>query len=196
MNGKSYVGQTTQAFKQRYNEHISDTFKSNKIKANNKFHNALRKYGIQNFKWEILFSDVEVNKLDNLEIEMIKKYNCLKNGYNSLDGGHSRCMTDVVKKKISLAAVNRFSDFQERKMASKRAIERFKNMSPDEISLMHGGKLFSVFKKDTGEFVGNWINKKQCERDLGCFRGNIFKCLKGKLKSTHGYIFRYLQEGV
>ena len=46
INNKSYIGQTNN-IKTIYNSHI-------KCKRNDPFHNALRKYGLENFNFEIL----------------------------------------------------------------------------------------------------------------------------------------------
>ena len=50
-SGKSYIGKTTNTLKQRVGEHIR---KSKKSKHTNHFHNAIKKYGKDDFVWEIL----------------------------------------------------------------------------------------------------------------------------------------------
>jgi group I intron endonuclease len=49
-NGKVYIGQTVRTLHQRKNSHIRDLKKNMDIV----FHHALRKYGIDNFNWEII----------------------------------------------------------------------------------------------------------------------------------------------
>lgn len=87
-NGKVYIGQTTNE-KNRIYQHKSLT-----VKSRNKFGSALRKYGFENFKYEVI---VEIegdtkyvsSELNRLEAEYIKIYDSWKKGYNSTTGGES-----------------------------------------------------------------------------------------------------------
>ena len=47
LDGKCYIGQTVNE-KQRYNKHVNAVHSLKK--TNNKFHNALKKYGLENFE--------------------------------------------------------------------------------------------------------------------------------------------------
>ena len=46
---------------------------------------------------------------------------------------------------------------------------------------------------DTGK-VKIFESQMECSRVLGIHRGNINKCLKGRLKSTGGYTFKYIEQ--
>lgn len=89
INNKKYIGQTSQSLSRRKNEHIYESKRNDNIK----FHNAIRKYGIENFELlELkLFSCSSKNLLKNqlnvYEIEYINQYNTIKNGYNTASGG-------------------------------------------------------------------------------------------------------------
>jgi len=85
INNKCYIGQTIQRLKVRKRRHINDTLKE----SNLKFHRALRKYGLNNFKWEIINEENDRDKLNDLEKYYIKFFDCKNNGYNSTDGGDS-----------------------------------------------------------------------------------------------------------
>lgn len=82
LNNKVYIGQTNKSFEIRKYFHI----KHSKIKKN-KFYNAIRKYGIDNFKWEVINSDVPIEMLNDVEMNTIILYDSYKNGYNSTLGG-------------------------------------------------------------------------------------------------------------
>jgi len=86
INGKSYIGQTTEKLSRRKGRHFALAFNRN---GNMVFCRALRKYGKNNFSWCILFEQKEIDmKLLNLkEIELIKKHGTFDNGYNSTEGG-------------------------------------------------------------------------------------------------------------
>ena len=96
INNKVYVGQTTQSFNKRFKVH-----KCSKTAVGN----ALRKYGVDNFKTTIL-ENIEEKYLDDCEREFIKEYNSLApNGYNLSSGGDSptrgRHLSEETKRKIS-----------------------------------------------------------------------------------------------
>ena len=88
INGKKYVGQTINP-EQRYNAHKSNYQNPNNIEYNSLIHRAFRKYGFNNFTYEILVKDIDdINVLNELEIYYIKKFNCqTPNGYNVEAGG-------------------------------------------------------------------------------------------------------------
>lgn len=79
VNGMSYIGQTryTVEFRWRQHQHKYD---------NTYFHNAIHKYGAENFDVEIL-EECEVKELDSREIFYIAKYNTFEKGYNLTIGG-------------------------------------------------------------------------------------------------------------
>lgn len=91
---KSYIGQTTQPFEKRKYQHHRDAIELNRKSA---FFYAIRKYGWENFKWEIIEErDFSAEELDKKEIYYIdkfhtwigwkdsKRYNVLKGGSNAI----------------------------------------------------------------------------------------------------------------
>lgn len=84
VNGKWYIGKTVRNLKYRSKAHLyyADTG------GGYAFHNALRKYGSENFKWEVLFASEDNSKLLEVEAEFIKQFRTLSpNGYNLTEGG-------------------------------------------------------------------------------------------------------------
>lgn len=87
INNKQYIGQTNN-IERRKKQHLQDSFhchKGHEISHNLPFHSAVRKYGIDNFDFEILeiIDTEDWQEVNNLESEYIKKYNSLvPNGYN------------------------------------------------------------------------------------------------------------------
>ncbi len=80
INNKFYIGKTIQRFWKRKSQHKSSAL-GNKLQTH--FHRAIRKYGFESFKWEILFEgECSSNKLNDLEIFYIGYYDTFKNGYN------------------------------------------------------------------------------------------------------------------
>jgi len=95
-SGKCYVGQTTRSLIQRKKEH----WKSAKFGLDTTFSCALRKYGVDNFLWEVL-EEVENSLLNEREVYFIKRFSSFGEGYNSTTGGNSGACTDAQKVKIS-----------------------------------------------------------------------------------------------
>lgn len=91
---KSYVGLTETTLELRIQRHWGDRNKS----ENNKFKNALKKYGKDAFVWEVLHECETVAELDFYEQVYIEKFDTYNNGYNSTTGGYLGHMTD---KKLS-----------------------------------------------------------------------------------------------
>lgn len=83
LNGKIYIGQTIHPDK-RWWEHCAHARRKD---DNYPIHLAINKYGVENFKMEIL---EWTEDYDNKEIYYIKFYNSLSpNGYNIAKGGNS-----------------------------------------------------------------------------------------------------------
>lgn len=78
-----YIGKTTRTVEKRFQEHVSDAMNQNK---KYKLHNAMNKYGIDHFHYEIL-GEYPNDELDNQEIYWIEYYNSYYNGWNSTIGG-------------------------------------------------------------------------------------------------------------
>ena len=87
INGKMYIGQSVHPNKRLW-EH--ENHARNKM-DNYPIHNAISKYGIDNFDFKII---EWTEDYDNKEFYYIKKFNTITpNGYNLIDGGHSPIMT-------------------------------------------------------------------------------------------------------
>ena len=79
INNKQYIG-ITNDFKKRWSNH-----KCNKTMVIGK---AIQKYGVENFTFEVLKSNLSLEQASELEIKLIKEKNTLiPNGYNVAKGG-------------------------------------------------------------------------------------------------------------
>lgn len=86
INGKIYVGQSID-ITDRWKQHIYKAFNHNERAFDSPIHQAFRKYGKDNFRFEVL-EECSANELDNRERYWIKKLNSLSpNGYNISPGG-------------------------------------------------------------------------------------------------------------
>lgn len=95
-NGKKYIGQTRRTLEKRIKEHCNR-------KECTALYNALLKYGIDNFKVDILIICDEEN-LNYYEIKYIKEFNTLyPNGYNIKTGGINGKHCEKSKEKMRIA---------------------------------------------------------------------------------------------
>lgn len=81
VNGKQYVGQSINP-KLRFEQHCN-----NKTPYRSLIHDAIKKYGKENFTLQILESDIE--NYNEREIYWISYYNTVSTGYNICEGGES-----------------------------------------------------------------------------------------------------------
>ena len=95
LNGKLYIGQTVRTLEERKQQHLQ-----NVGKLNNNIYLAMRKYGIDNFKFETICYAKDVDELNKLETYYIKKYDTVNSGYNMGYGGDNNVMfSEIVKSK-------------------------------------------------------------------------------------------------
>lgn len=85
ITNEMYVGQTKKTAEERWKAHLEDIFWNSKLKTN--FAEAVRKYGKENFKIEVL--EVCSSEVELLEKEQywIKKLDSINKGYNMTPGG-------------------------------------------------------------------------------------------------------------
>ena len=89
INGKIYIGQSVN-IQQRWCQHKWEYKKENRLEYNSIIHKAFRKYGIENFSFEII-EECSPNLLDEKERYWISKLKTLQpNGYNVMEGGQGK----------------------------------------------------------------------------------------------------------
>jgi len=103
INGKSYIGYTWRP-KNRWQEHLY----SAKYGSTYKFHRALRKYGEQSFKHEVLLDGLLTSEQAKwAERFAVVKYDSYINGYNSNWGGGGPPFTEEHRRHLSEAQKKR-----------------------------------------------------------------------------------------
>lgn len=98
-SNKVYIGITKQKPELRWHN-------GHGYKSNIHFNNAIKKYGWDNFKHEILFDGLTKDEAEKKEIELIAKYNSTNTdlGYNVDYGGHLRApVSEETKQKLAIA---------------------------------------------------------------------------------------------
>ena len=108
-SGKSYIGQTIQDPLHRKSEHVSHSRNSPKEYH---FHNALRKYGVENFTFEVIDTATTLDELNLLEIKYVELYDSINNGYNIRAAGGN--------KRHNPASIERMRESQKLRHAKRR----------------------------------------------------------------------------
>ena len=83
VNGKQYIGMTKRTLDGRWNSHCSAARRNSPYR----FHAAIRKYGEESFKREVLYENLEIGECRILEESVIVEYNTMSDGYNAKPGG-------------------------------------------------------------------------------------------------------------
>ena len=124
INGKCYIGQSVN-IKRRWRSHKTKSFNPLDIQYECPLYRAFRKYGLENFSFEIL-EECRKEELNEKESFYIKKYNSnLENyGYNLTPGGDSNGPT---LKKLTEEQLQEIFKFLE-----------FSNLSQTEIAKKYG----------------------------------------------------------
>lgn len=85
ISGKSYIGYTSKTMEERFKGHVSEM----RYGSTYAFHNALRKYGKENFISEMLYVCDNLEDASSAEIQLIETYDTWHNGYNENRGGQN-----------------------------------------------------------------------------------------------------------
>lgn len=67
---------------------------------------------------------------------------------------------------------------------------KLERQSKSQINDFKKSKKVNKYDLD-GNFIKTWISMKEVERQLGIFSQHIYRCCKGKRKSTGGFIWKY-----
>lgn len=87
INGKCYIGQAVD-IERRWKKHRTAPFNENDIGYDYPLYRAIRKYGLDNFLFEVV-EECAQNDLNAKEIFYVSKFDSYHNGYNQNEGGNS-----------------------------------------------------------------------------------------------------------
>lgn len=192
-SNKVYIGITGQA-------NVNRRWQGGRnYKNNNHFNNAIKKYGWDNIKHEILFDGLTKDQAEEKEKELIKSYksNNPKYGYNIESGGNAtKQLSEETKKKISDKNKGKPCWLKGKKMPdetkakiSKTEKGRVSPMKNRHWTIEQRAKVGKhIVCVETGE---HFYSIRDASRKTGCDRANISRVLKGEYKQTKGLSFSY-----
>ena len=131
-----YVGQTTKSLEYRKKQHINAALQQH----NNMYiGRAIKKYGPDNFDWEILHSDIfDIEILNQLEIFYVGYYDTFNSGYNLTEGGGGGVgfkFSEKSRKRMSTARIDKYTG-KNHPMYGRHHSEETKR----KLSITHSGK--------------------------------------------------------
>lgn len=187
VNNKIYIGKTTKSLENRFNEHLYEAKRYKQCILENKsfgykskLYAAMLKYGVNNFKIELIAEFADDINLELQEIDYIKKFDsCNTNiGYNISPGGLGGPLfkghrhSDNMKKLASLRTkgISQNKEFVEKRIQKHR--KKYQNLTTGEIfkgmaaaKQAYGGTICYAIKYN-GKANGNfWVTLDDSHQD-------------------------------
>lgn len=150
LNGKCYIGFDSN-WPSRKNSHYYNH--RSKRCPNYHFYSALKKYGWNNFSWEILYQSKDIDFcLETMEKHFITEYDSFRNGYNSTLGGQGS-----FGKLQSLK--NKTEQSKRRSLANKQS-KWYNNGTENKFSTYHPGDGWSLGRLNQNSTTNGckWFN--------------------------------------
>jgi group I intron endonuclease len=173
VNNKQYVGCTITSLKKRFEEHAWRCLKTD---INTKFCNSVKKYGIENFKIDLI-EECDVKNIYERETFFIKEYNTYNIGLNSTHGGegclgyrHSKEIREKISKNLKDGRSHKGKTYEE--LYGDKANEEKEKR---KLSVKNGWN--SMSEKDKEKRVDNI---KKTSRDNSKYGVDLIKEIKNK----------------
>lgn len=119
-NNKAYIGKWTSSLVRLHSRYTREI---NTIDCKRSIINVLRKYGIDNIKFEIIKESNDKDDLKQLEKYFIQLFDTYKNGYNETVGGDGGNGSKLKGRKMSLEARQKMSAAKKGKPAHNKGIK-------------------------------------------------------------------------
>ena len=200
-DGKSYVGCTTKSIQGRWNEGYLHCVR---------FNEAVKEYGWNGMKHEIIAENLSEEEAFNLEIEMIAKFQSdnPKYGYNISKGGKSTFRglkhTEKTKRQMSASATGRvfteshcrnLSNSLKGKLVGEKNPMYGKPKSLETIKKQykaHKKEMKPIIQKDAnGNVLNIFFSMHEATRRTGVNRNCIKRCAEGYQKLSKGFMWEY-----
>ena len=191
INDKKYVGQTSRSYQHRWYEHIYKSYNDKNLRAVNQ---AIKKYGENNFTFEILeeCANEELNEKEKFYIILYQSY-ITEKGYNLTFGGEGNVRVDReqvkqlweqglaccdIAKKINSTSDTVCMIVKEYYPNSAKEIKRRSN---NNVKLFHEKPILQY--DENGILVNHFSSIKEASDIYG---SNISRAISDKIKA-HGY---------
>jgi group I intron endonuclease len=201
-NNKCYIGQTIY-------KNVKKRWSAERNNPHGILKHAFKRYGIENFSFEVLHEEVPNERLNDIEILEIKQRNTLApNGYNLQTGGQDNhaCHPET-RQRISKANMNRVvSSETKQKISETKKDTKLTQEHKDAISKGSKGKKLSQetiqkiadsnkqkidkFSLD-GKFIETFDSMKDAAKSMNVDYTAISKCCNNKVKTAYKFIWKF-----
>ena len=181
VNDKCYIGKTKYESAIRWRDHINGYHPSSSI------HKAIKKYGINNFSFEIIENNVSECLLNDLEQYYINLFNSkTPNGYNLTDGGDcGKGYKPTIETLAKMSAC--------RKGVPWTPLQR-EVLSKCRVGNNNAGKPVAMIDRNTHEVLKTFKSVVQASKETGIERSTIQKCANGYRPSAGGFLWILLRK--
>lgn len=205
INNKSYIGKSKHIY-ERWRQHHTEPYNPNARTYNTIFYRAIRKYGLDQFQFEIL-EECSEEQLNEKEKYWIKKYNTYilepdSQGYNMTEGGEMTSFQlqydiNLIEKLWKEGKTHQ--EIREIVNCGQQVLTRYLDYLDIDVSerRKRGSlcKAILQFKMD-GTFIQEFSSISEAVRQLqaqipNINTSNISYACNGKIKSAYGFQWRY-----
>lgn len=183
INNKVYIGKTTRTIEKRWYQHCHCNNTSTAI------HNAIVKYGTDNFVIEQIDSAKTIEELNSKEMFYIKYYNSKNEGYNCTDGGEGTKNYKWNNKQKEQASINnaRFWKGKHLQEEHKKKISQSRKKCRVSDKTRSKQSIPIICIETNIEYFGS----REAGRKLKINNSSIIQCCKGRRKTAGGYHWKY-----
>lgn len=199
--GKVYIGQTSQSLQERIRQHNSHAYGH---QYTYHFHNAIRKYGINDFDYEIIEDNItSKDALNERERYWISYYNSYYEGYNSTMGGDGNVRRDdeLIAKLFrdgrttqEICEITGYHRGTVYKSYHTMALTEENNRRKAEQTRQRCARIVEQYTLD-GELIRIWSSATECGKTLGSQSLISAICRQEEnMLSAYGYLFKYADD--
>lgn len=197
-DGRVYVGQTNSSLSRRSGN------QGQRYKSCTKFWHAIQKYGWENFEHIVIQENLTLEQANQLEAELIEKYDSINNGFNLVSGGRNHLWSEEYRQQMrerNLGAKNPNygkpkSEETKRKISEANKISHLGHKHSEETKK----KMSEAHKKDIPILCIETSKIYKCPSEASIDvantkqAGHITEVCKGTRKTAFGYHWKYLDK--
>lgn len=199
VDGRVYVGQTSSSMEKRAGSN------GYRYKYCPKFWHAIQKYGWESFEHILIKDELTLDEANQLEDELILKYNSIENGFNINRGGRNHLWTDEQKKIMSERNMGEKnpnygkprSEETKKKIAAANAVAQLgKHLSEEtkkKISKSNR-KQEPILCVETGNIYNDAVEAAESIGKKASAANHIREVCNGKRLSAYSYTWKYLDK--
>lgn len=208
INNKVYIGLSVD-IEERWQHHRSLYLNINSKEANKPLYLAFRKYGIENFDFQIL-EECSLEELFDKEKYYIKLYDCCildgyDKGYNLTRGGEGNLLTDYyLIYELWLTGLNQKTIAQKLHITEATVVRALNSFNIDShirrsraVSKEMESRRKPVIQYDINmNYLAEYVSVAEASRQTKTQSADISKVCKGRRKTAGGYIWRWKKEEI